>query len=88
MKTTLEYNGQPVEFKRPATRCGSFLMLGNVVVPRGALVSACAWCDRDKALTKQLSAAGYEVSHGICQPCLANHYPHVAEQCDICKEVS
>jgi hypothetical protein len=33
------------------------------------IVLVCAWCDRDKSLTKHLTDLGFSVSHGCCEKC-------------------
>lgn len=33
------------------------------------IVKICAWCDRDKTVTKQWVGRGYTTSHGTCESC-------------------
>lgn len=39
-------------------------------------VNICAWCDRDKSITKKYASRGYMTSHGLCN----RHYEEQMEQ--------
>ena len=53
MKHSLEHNGH--EVKSPSG------------IPKGALLTICAWCDPDKTIAQLLTNAGYKLSHGVCE---------------------
>ena len=70
------------------------LPAGVGMLAAGSMVSVCAWHGGQKELTKNLTSAGYQVSHGICETCAAQALaPETTQQpdpcsCDICKEVA
>jgi len=68
MKTNLEYNGNPATWQQTQSERTSVFVNG-LFVERGQMVTVCAWCDTDSKLTRNLAAAGYEVSHGCCEAC-------------------
>ena len=47
---------------------------GALPEPPG-IVLVCAWCDRDKTLTKHLTDLGFMVSHGCCEKCAETAFP-------------
>ena len=34
------------------------------------IISVCGWCPTKESNDKQLTAAGFKISHGICEACL------------------
>lgn len=71
MKTPLEVNQEQAQFDGQRVR---YLNSGWLVpLPKriGAVVTICAWHKGQKELTAKIKLAGYETTHGICEPCLA-----------------
>jgi hypothetical protein len=44
------------------------------------LVSVCAWCPDAREKTRQAIAAGHDVTHGICESCVAKFDEQIAER--------
>ena len=63
MNATLEYKELPAAF---VELNNEVVDVDDVAIPKGQLVSVCAWCDAKKELTTKLTKAGYGVSHGMC----------------------
>lgn len=64
MNSPLEYNGH-----RAILINGKVEIFSETIAPP-AILTLCSWCSQ--ALTKELTEAGYQVSHGICKACSAN----------------
>jgi hypothetical protein len=70
VNSPLEYSGRPAAFN---PKFGLAVDdAGEPILAHDATLVLCAWHDADKSLTKQLKAAGYQVSHGICADHLAS----------------
>ena len=60
----IEYENAPAVF---IPRVAEIFCAG-LPIAKGKVVLVCAWCDIEKKAAK-ISAAGYQVSHGICESC-------------------
>ena len=75
MKYAIEYGGAECKI------CGDMVMVEgdcglHKYITYGKTINVCAWCDKDKAITKRLLALGYETSHGICEQCSEKEFGH------------
>ena len=67
MKTTLEYNGRPAELSK--------------IPPTATMLTICAWCDPEKVLAQKLTAAGYKLTHGVCDKHREDFYKKMNHTC-------
>ena len=64
MNHSLEYKKELATFN---PRVNEMFDGDDMPIAKGEIITCCAWCDENKLMTKQLTKAGYEVSHGICK---------------------
>ena len=77
MTRRIEYNGHSVCVSMPAKTAYS----QAEAIPKGEMITVCAWCDCSKAVTKILTDYGYKISHGMCEQCNQQQMKGMTDEC-------